>query len=179
MRLKEVDGKSQWDTNTQAGAAYVGYDGDQKYKSNTKDRISPCKSQHYKDGTAFTMMHENGNFDAQECVKNESGSLMHHIKEVAVSQSLFSAMLSVLIGMVVWSDQEPCMPLVMALFMVVGMSLKSVVQFFSTVKNKPASDAVALLSLNWFILGTLTYPTLPRVFAHLSELLFSESLGTS
>lgn len=55
------------------------------------------------------------------------------------------------------------MPLVMALFTVVGMSLISVVQFFSTFRNKPASDAVALLSLNWFILGMLTYPTLPMV----------------
>ncbi|KAM1084814.1 hypothetical protein ACFX13_023418 [Malus domestica] len=41
------------------------------------------------------------------------------------------------------------------------MSLKSVVQFFSTIKKRPASDAVALLSFNWFILGTLT--TLPKV----------------
>ncbi|OIW10743.1 hypothetical protein TanjilG_27689 [Lupinus angustifolius] len=70
-----------------------------------------------------------------------------------------------------WNDyvgkaEDPCMPLVVALFAVVGMSLKSVVQFFSTIKNKPVSDAVALLSFNWFIPGTLTYPSLPRV-AHM------------
>ncbi|OVA18374.1 hypothetical protein BVC80_1833g24 [Macleaya cordata] len=85
---------------------------------------------------------------------------------VALSQSLFSAILSLLVGMIIWKAEDPCMPLVVALFSVVGMSLKSVVQFFSLVENKPASDAVALLSFNWFILGTLTYPTLPKV-AHL------------
>ena len=62
-----------------------------------------------------------------------------------------------------YEAKDPCIPLVVALFVVVGMSLKSVVHFLSTIKNKPASDAVALLSFNWFILGTLTYPTLPRV----------------
>lgn len=87
-------------------------------------------------------------------------------REAALSQSLFSAVLSLLVGMIIWEAEDPCMPLVVALFTVVGMSLKSVVQFFSTIKNKPASDAVALLSINWFILGTLTYPTLPRV-AHI------------
>ncbi|XP_061977896.1 uncharacterized protein LOC133698827 isoform X2 [Populus nigra] len=89
-----------------------------------------------------------------------------HSREAALSQSLFSAVLSLLVGMIIWEAEDPCMPLVVALFTVVGMSLKSVVQFFSTIKNKPASDAVALLSINWFILGTLTYPTLPRV-AHI------------
>ncbi|KAM1305736.1 hypothetical protein ACFX2F_023229 [Malus domestica] len=77
------------------------------------------------------------------------------------SNSLFSAVLSLVVGMIVWQAEDPCMPLIVALFSVVGMSLKSVVQFFSTIKKRPASDAVALLSFNWFILGTLT--TLPKV----------------
>lgn len=89
-------------------------------------------------------------------------------QEVAMSQSVFSAVLSLLVGMIVWEAEDPCMPLVLALFIVVGISLKSVVQFFSTIHNKPASDAVALLSFNWFILGTLTYPTLPRIVRMLS-----------
>ncbi|KAF7829117.1 uncharacterized protein G2W53_020281 [Senna tora] len=92
--------------------------------------------------------------------------VVDHRRAAALSQSLFSALLSLLVGVTVWKAQEPCMPLVVALFTVVIMSLRSVVQFFSTIKNKPASDAVALLSLNWFVLGTLTYPTLPR-FAHM------------
>ncbi|XP_059664654.1 uncharacterized protein LOC132310502 [Cornus florida] len=95
--------------------------------------------------------------------KLDLNEVLDHRREVALSQSLFSAVLSLLVGMIIWEAEDPCMPLVVALFTVVGISLKSVVQFFYTIKNKPASDAVALLSFNWFILGTLTYPTLPRV----------------
>ncbi|XVE65427.1 hypothetical protein DITRI_Ditri07aG0179500 [Diplodiscus trichospermus] len=69
--------------------------------------------------------------------------------------------------------EDPCMPLVVVLFTVVGMSLKSVIQFFFTMKNKPASEVVALLSVNWFILGTLCYPTLPRVTHLLAPLALS------
>eukprot|EP01018_Ginkgo_biloba_P004885 Gb_12231 [translate_table: standard] len=82
---------------------------------------------------------------------------------VALAQSTFSACLSLLVGMIAWEAQDPCIPLVIALFTVVGMSLKSVVQFFSRIENRPGSDAVALLSFNWFILGTLASPTLPNV----------------
>ncbi|WMV43130.1 hypothetical protein MTR67_036515 [Solanum verrucosum] len=88
---------------------------------------------------------------------------LHQRRDLAVSQTLFSAILSLLVGTIVWKAEDACMPLVLALFAVVGMSLWSVVQFFSTIKNRPASDAVALLSFNWFLLGTLTYPTLPMV----------------
>ncbi|KAL6348291.1 hypothetical protein AAG906_005588 [Vitis piasezkii] len=94
-------------------------------------------------------------------------------RDTALLQSLFSAILSLLVGMIIWEAEDPCMPLVVALYTVVGMSLKSVVQFFSTIKNKPASDAVALLSFNWFLLGTLTYPTLPRVARMLAPLALS------
>lgn len=91
-------------------------------------------------------------------------------RAVAILQSLFSAVLSLLVGVTMWEAEDPCMPLVVALFTVVGMSLRSVIRLFSTVKNKPASDAVALLSFNWFILGTLTYPTLPKVARVLAPL---------
>lgn len=86
-------------------------------------------------------------------------------RSIAVSRSVFSAMLALVVGVVMYGakEKEMCTPLIGALFTVVGISLRSVVQFFSTVKNKPALDAVALMSLNWFIVGTLTYPTLPRV----------------
>eukprot|EP00268_Persea_americana_P021123 TRINITY_DN21129_c0_g1_i5.p1 TRINITY_DN21129_c0_g1~~TRINITY_DN21129_c0_g1_i5.p1 ORF type:complete len:363 (+),score=65.77 TRINITY_DN21129_c0_g1_i5:402-1490(+) len=87
-------------------------------------------------------------------------------RDVALSQSLFSTILSLVVGMIIWEAEDPCMPLVIALFTVVGISLKSVVQFFSTIRNKPASEAVALLSFNCFILGTLTSPTVPTV-AHM------------
>ncbi|KAG5592298.1 hypothetical protein H5410_042812 [Solanum commersonii] len=88
---------------------------------------------------------------------------LHQRRDLAVSQTLFSAILSLLVGTIVWKAEDACMPLVLALFAVVGMSLWSVVQFFTTIKNRPASDAVALLSFNWFLLGTLTYPMLPRI----------------
>ncbi|XP_021736041.1 uncharacterized protein LOC110702614 [Chenopodium quinoa] len=97
-------------------------------------------------------------------------------REVALSQSLFSSLLSLLVGMIIWEAKDPCMPLVLALFTVVGMSLRSVVQFFSTIRNRPAADAVALLSVNWFILGTLSYPTLPKV-AHMLSPVISTFLG--
>lgn len=100
-------------------------------------------------------------------------TVLEQRREIALSQTLFSAILSLLVGMIIWEAEDPCMPLVVALFTVVGMSLKSVIQFFFTVKNKPASDAVALLSFNWFILGTLSYPTLPRVTRMLAPLVLS------
>ncbi|XP_027362509.1 uncharacterized protein LOC113870108 [Abrus precatorius] len=103
----------------------------------------------------------------------EVSEVLDHRRDIALSQSLFSAIMSLIVGVTVWEAEDPCMPLVVALFTVVGMSLKSVVQFFSTIKNKPASDAVALLSFNWFILGTLTYPTLPRVARMLAPLVLS------
>lgn len=84
-------------------------------------------------------------------------------RKIAVLQSLFSAVLSLVVGVIIWEAEDPCTPLVVALFTVVGMSLRSVIQFFSTINNKPVSDAVALLSFNCFILGTLAYPTLPRI----------------
>lgn len=87
-------------------------------------------------------------------------------RHAALSQSLFSSFLSVLVGIIVWEAEDPCRPLVIALFIVVVMSMRTVVQFFSTIENRPASEAVALLSFNWFILGTLAYPTLPSI-AHL------------
>lgn len=105
--------------------------------------------------------------------RNSDMSKVDQRRGIAIKQSLFSAVLSLLVGMIIWEAEDPCMPLVVALFTVVGMSLKSVVQFFSTIKNKPASDAVALLSFNWFILGTLTYPTLPRVARMLTPLAIS------
>ncbi|AES95465.1 hypothetical protein MtrunA17_Chr5g0408321 [Medicago truncatula] len=100
----------------------------------------------------------------------EVSEVLDHHRYVAISQSIFSAVLSLIVGVTVWEADDPCMPLIVALFAVVGMSLKSVVQFFFSIKNKPASDAVALLSFNWFILGTLTYPTLPRVAPMLAPL---------
>lgn len=99
-----------------------------------------------------------------------SDEVLYQQRDIALSQSLFSAVLSLFVGMIIWEAEDPCMPLVLALIAVVGMSLKSVVEFFSVIKNKPASDAVALLSFNWFILGMLAHPVLPRVARMLAPL---------
>lgn len=93
----------------------------------------------------------------------DTNDVLQQRRDLAVYQTLFSAILSLLVGTIIWKAEDACMPLVLALFAVVVMSLWSVVQFFSTIRNRPASDAVALLSFNWFLLGTLTYPTLPRI----------------
>ncbi|XP_047325063.1 uncharacterized protein LOC124928857 [Impatiens glandulifera] len=96
------------------------------------------------------------------------------MREGALRQTIFGALMCPLVGMIIWESEDPCMPLVVALYAVVGMSLSSVIQLFLTVdKMKPAalaSDAVAMLSFNCFILGTLTYPTLPRIAPYLTPL---------
>ncbi|XP_071693842.1 uncharacterized protein [Rutidosis leptorrhynchoides] len=168
LRLKEVHGKSQWDAGTRVDTAF-------DYGQKGKDGITLWKSDHYK-GLADVLMRKHQIVPGVVNKSVYSDSILDERREVVFSQSLFSAILSVLVGMIIWEAQDPCMPLVTALFMVVGMSLKSVVQFFFTIKNKPASDAVALLSLNWFILGTLSYPTLPKV-AQLAAPFFTKLLG--
>lgn len=96
---------------------------------------------------------------------NQINNIIVQRREVALSRSFFSAMLSLLVGVIIWEAKDPCMPLIIALFAVAVISLKTVLMFLSTIGNKPAMDAVALLSFNWFMLGLLAYPTLP-VFAH-------------
>ena len=50
---------------------------------------------------------------------------MHEVlklqREVAVLQSLFSVVLSFVVGMVIWGAEDPCTPLAVALFIVVAM----------------------------------------------------------
>ncbi|CAI0375767.1 unnamed protein product [Linum tenue] len=91
-------------------------------------------------------------------------------RDMAVSQSVLSAVLSLTVGMIAWEGKDTVMPLVVALYTVVGMSMRNALKFFSTIRNKPAYDVVALLSFNCFILGTLTYPTLPKVVRILGSL---------
>eukprot|EP00250_Pteridium_aquilinum_P033570 c585_g1_i1 orf=270-1382(+) len=92
-----------------------------------------------------------------------SDRVTHEGRKVALSASLFSIFLSLLVGTIAWQAQDPCIPLVVAVFMVVCMSLKTVAQFLLSIYNGPGFDAVALVSFNCFILGTLAYPVLPRI----------------
>ncbi|KAF2308968.1 hypothetical protein GH714_026332 [Hevea brasiliensis] len=197
LQLKEILGQDRWSIKGSDGADNVQNIGiDNTEKHGISDKSQSCDKG---SGIIFEdlMMHKEAwdgegkreaelfNFWKNECkARGSIHSFSHCIisrsldmnegvgqrRDVALSQSLFSAVLSLLVGIIIWEAEDPCMPLVVALFAVVGMSLKSVVQFFSTIRNKPASDAVALLSFNWFILGTLTYPTLPRVARVLAPL---------
>lgn len=79
-------------------------------------------------------------------------------RAVARRRSLFSLGMSLAVGAVAWSADAPCLPLLAGLFAVVGVSMRSVSRL-----RRGAADAVALLSLNWFLLGVLTSPMLPGV----------------
>lgn len=133
----------------------------EKTQGNKKERSTSMNTVGLVDPLTPLIFSSNVNLDAA----------LDQRREVAFFQSLFSALLSLLVGLIIWEAKDPCMPLVLALFTVVGLSLRSVVQFFSTIRNRPASDAVALLSFNWFILGTLSYPTLPKVAHMLSPVI--------
>ncbi|KAL0312322.1 UNVERIFIED_CONTAM: hypothetical protein Sradi_5631500 [Sesamum radiatum] len=144
-RLKEVEGKAFWDNRGQADTG-----NGSSIRNSDHSGTWLCRSGH----------HDKGTEDATHDLLNQDPNL---ITLLDLTLILFSAVLSLIVGIIVWEAEDPCIPLVVALFTVVSMSLMSVVRFFSTIKHKPASDAVALLSFNWFILGTLAYPTLPRV----------------
>ncbi|KAF8033453.1 hypothetical protein BT93_D2153 [Corymbia citriodora subsp. variegata] len=192
LRLKEIQGKELRNFRVQAESGNCLNSG--RGDNHGVPRSSPPSRSGYNGSDAFfreLLMHQ----DSREGDRKSIDSLLNALRtmtpgsfispdkemnralaqqrEVALKQSLFSSVLSFMVGMTIWEAEDPCMPLVMALFIVVGMSLVSVVQFFSTIKNKPASDAVALLSLNWFILGTLSYPTLPRVARILAPAIMS------
>ncbi|GER28185.1 eukaryotic translation initiation factor 3subunit A [Striga asiatica] len=94
-------------------------------------------------------------------------------RDVALYRSLFSTVLSLTVGFVMWEGENNSMPLVLALFTVVIISLMSVARLFGVNENKPASDAIALLSLNWFVLGTISCPILPRIARFLAALTLS------
>lgn len=173
LKLREVQNKGHWDSTG---------------KNDTEDeRITKIPWQLSKNGDLLdkdswmnknkpsTGLNPTGPFDPLTPLifsSNVDNDLaLKQRREVAFSQSLFSAMLSLLVGAIIWTAEDPCFPLVMALFAVVALSLRSVVHFFSTIKNRPASDAVALLSFNWFILGALACPTFPGVASLLSSIL--------
>ncbi|CAH9137768.1 unnamed protein product [Cuscuta epithymum] len=150
QQLKEIRGKTRW-----------------------------SQKEHFPASSSKNISYDNNknNNNNNKLVKPEVGvgldpaqAQQHQRRKAALVKSVFSAGLSVVVGTTVWAAEEPCGPLVAALFAVVAMSLSSVVGFFFAIKNNPASEAVALLCFNWFILGTLTYPALPKVALFLSPL---------
>ncbi|KAL1569282.1 hypothetical protein AAHA92_00777 [Salvia divinorum] len=105
-------------------------------------------------------------------ISKECGVLARE-RKVALSRSLFSVLLSLVVGLIIWKAKAPCTPLVIALFVVVAMSLRSVLQLCARVQHKPASESLTLLSVNWFILGTLAYPMLPVMARFLAPVALS------
>ncbi|XP_014520165.1 uncharacterized protein LOC106777153 isoform X1 [Vigna radiata var. radiata] len=162
LRLKEIRGKGSRDQNKSEKFKKISLQDLLTSKdmgedeSKTRSELLKLLKTGSKSGSV------NSEMISKDVETMETVTLDHH-RDIALSQSLFTALMSLVVGVTVWEAEDPCMPLVVALFAVVGMSLKSVVKFFSSIRNKPASDVVALLSFNLFILGTLSYPTLPKV----------------
>ncbi|CAA7403910.1 unnamed protein product [Spirodela intermedia] len=156
LQVSEHQGKSFWDDRRQYG----------KRDSRVHKGVPLAWTAGYDDAEAPTPG-DDPRASAEGLVEEAA---LEKRRYVALYRSTFSVVLSLLVGLIVWEAEDPCLPLVAALFTVVGMSLGSVVQFFSAIRNKPASDAVALLSFNWFVLGTLTSPSLPRLVRVLAPL---------
>ncbi|KAL3645816.1 hypothetical protein CASFOL_010996 [Castilleja foliolosa] len=156
QRLKEVQGKALW--------SYKDL-GTSSYKPDNKNVKQLSKDSHRDE------MHGPVN-TVNYSISNEGEILAKH-RKVAIFRSLFSAMLSLVVGIVAWEAKSPCMPLVAALFTVVTMSLTSVLRLFTRIEHKPASDVIALLSFNWFVLGTVSYPMLPRIARFLAPIALS------
>ncbi|CAO2820067.1 unnamed protein product [Amaranthus hypochondriacus] len=180
LRLKEIETKGIWDAthrnkteDKQTTSTVKNYGHDESSKSgdnNLLDDLLLQKRSWSSNKHRRSATNPAGLVDpltplvfSRETRDVDTDAALDQRREAALSQTLFSALLSLLVGATIWEAKDPCMPLVMALFAVVGLSLRSVVQFFSSIKNRPASDAVALLSFNWFILGTLSVPAFPKV----------------
>ncbi|CAO2167804.1 unnamed protein product [Urochloa humidicola] len=93
-------------------------------------------------------------------------------KAVARRRSVFSVGMSVAVGGVAWWADAACLPLLAGLFAVVGVSMRSV-------SRCRAADAVALLSLNWFLLGLLTSPMLPALLPRAPRAIGGPALAAS
>ncbi|XP_022976798.1 uncharacterized protein LOC111477072 isoform X1 [Cucurbita maxima] len=163
-RLQEIKGKAYWslkgfDVKSEAQKT-------SRVGSNITYGISSCSSS-YSDSS---LLQDLSRSEASKDEDEDITEILDEQREVAVHRSLFSTLLSLLVGVIIWKAEEPHLCLVVALMFVVSISLKSVVEFFTTIKNKPALDAVSLLSFNWFVLGILAYPTLPNMARLLAPL---------
>ncbi|KAF7040563.1 hypothetical protein CFC21_050455 [Triticum aestivum] len=172
MRLKEQRGKSVWDkaaaTATAATVAVAGNGGGKKKPGET--RAWEGQEEEEEDAPAQRdqpVVFRPGDLDAFP----PSEARDQLLRATARRRSLFSLGMSLAVGGIAWSADAPCLPLLAGLVGVVAMSMCSVSRLFRAPADhrvlppaSAASDgAVALLSLNWFLLGVLTYPMLPGV----------------
>jgi hypothetical protein len=111
--------------------------------------------------------------DSKEFKDVGSPLVVESEQEVAFASSVFSAMLLTLVAVISMEAKDPCAPLRNALLMVVALSLANVVKFFTKVESRQGIYAVALISLNFFMLGTLAYPSLPYIGRFASVVLWS------
>ncbi|KAG6399470.1 hypothetical protein SASPL_140951 [Salvia splendens] len=151
QRLKEIQGKIL--------SSYVGQDGRHLTITHNIGK-SPYRLDYDREVIEDVSKDEMRMF--ARIISKEYGVLAQE-RKVALSRSLFSVLLSLVVGLIVWKAKAPCTPLVIALFVVVTMSLRSVLQLCARVEHRPASESLALLSINWFILGTLADPMFPVV----------------
>ncbi|KAL6853940.1 hypothetical protein ACP4OV_019969 [Aristida adscensionis] len=171
MRLSEHKGKAMWDKTTPA-AARGGGDGDGDGKSvwsesGKKKATSPRDVAALQEAADASYLL--GAAPAS-CPEEEEAAVARQSKAVARRRSVFSVGMSLAVGAVAWSADAPCLPLLAGLFAVVGVSMRSVSRSCAALRRRSgpaaaaaAGDAVALLSLNWFLIGVLTAPMLPGV----------------
>jgi hypothetical protein len=159
MRLNEHKGKSVWDKAATAAAVagQVVVGGEKANNDNTSPKAWDVAVENEKEvavvlsGTSLAAAEREAQL----------------LEATARRRSLFSVGMSLAVGGIAWSADAPCVPLLAGLLTVVGMSMCSVARLFRArrplASAASGSGAVALLSLNWFLLGVLTYPMLPGV----------------
>ncbi|KAF8646814.1 hypothetical protein HU200_065613 [Digitaria exilis] len=147
MRLNEHKGKSMWDKH--------GDDGNTKAAAAAESSGATTKQAARSPRVASGRERGEKEEEAMKAAMEDEGQA----RAVARRRSVFSVGMSVAVGGVAWSADAACLPLLAGLFAVVGVSMRSV----SRLRRGRGADAVALLSLNWFLLGLLTSPMLPAL----------------
>ncbi|VAH85892.1 unnamed protein product [Triticum turgidum subsp. durum] len=168
MRLKEQRGRSVWDkAAATATVAVAGSGGGKKKASEPRAWEGQEEEEDAAAQKDRPVVFRPGDIDAFP----PSEAQARLLRATARRRSLFSLGMSLAVGGIAWSADKPCLPLLAGLVAVVTMSMCSVSRLFRAAADRrvppPASaasdGAVALLSLNWFLLGVLTYPMLPGV----------------
>jgi hypothetical protein len=166
MRLKEHKGKSMWDKAATAAAVAgqaVVTGGGKAEDDNRAAKAWDIAGEDEKEVAVVLSGTSPPSILDLEAVEREA----RRMEVAARRRSLFSVGMSLAVGGIAWSADAPCLPLLAGLLTVVGMSMCSVARLFRArrplASATSGSGAVALLSLNWFLLGVLTYPMLPGV----------------
>jgi hypothetical protein len=163
MRLNEHKGKSMWDdTKAAAGQAPAGTPQECHCHAAAAAVDFKAESSADDDPASAVLSSLTTTAPPPAAAGCDDALAARQAKEavaVARRRSLFSLAMSVAVGGVAWSADAPCLPLLAGLFAVVGVSMRSVLSRCT----RRGDGAVALLSLNWFLLGVLTSPVLPGV----------------